>query len=176
MKRFLAVLRARNIEFLRDRSALMWNILMPVLIIFAFAFLFTKGDEGFYKVGVIDKNKNSTEFVDFLALKHVQFVPVTEKNSGIEKIEHHQLDMLVDIGNRPHRRQVGDGEDRREEPFLTVQVQLWLRELRHLLRKVQAETAPPEFKRRLEPLVDDWSTQSIVVDAPEQARVTEVIA
>ena len=28
-----------------------------------------------------------------------------------------------------------------------------------------AETAPPEFKRRLEPLVDDWSAQSIVVGA-----------
>ena len=39
-----------------------------------------------------------------------------------------------------------------------------------------AETALPEFKRRLEPLVDDWSAQSIVVGTPEQARVTEVIA
>jgi galactokinase len=28
-----------------------------------------------------------------------------------------------------------------------------------------AETALPEFKRRLEPLVDDWSAQSIVVGA-----------
>jgi galactokinase len=39
-----------------------------------------------------------------------------------------------------------------------------------------AETALPEFERRLEPLVDDWSAQSIVVGTPEQARVTEVIA
>jgi len=39
-----------------------------------------------------------------------------------------------------------------------------------------AETALPEFRRRLEPLVDDWSAQSIVVGTPEQARVTEVIA
>jgi len=39
-----------------------------------------------------------------------------------------------------------------------------------------AETTLAEFERRLEPLVDDWSAQSIVVGAPEQARVTEVIA
>ena len=38
------------------------------------------------------------------------------------------------------------------------------------------ETALSDFEQQLEPLVDDWSTQSIVVDAPEQARVTEVIA
>jgi galactokinase len=39
-----------------------------------------------------------------------------------------------------------------------------------------AETALPEFEQQLEPLVDDWSAQSIVVGTPEQARVTEVIA
>jgi galactokinase len=39
-----------------------------------------------------------------------------------------------------------------------------------------AETALPDFERQLEPLVDDWSAQSIVVGTPEQARVTEVIA
>ena len=31
-----------------------------------------------------------------------------------------------------------------------------------------AETALPEFKRRLEPLVDDWSAQSIVVGTPAE--------
>jgi galactokinase len=38
------------------------------------------------------------------------------------------------------------------------------------------ETALPDFERQLEPLIDDWSAQSIVVGTPEQARVTEVIA
>jgi len=31
--RFLAVLKARNLEFLRDRSALGWNIALPVFIV-----------------------------------------------------------------------------------------------------------------------------------------------
>jgi len=38
-----------------------------------------------------------------------------------------------------------------------------------------AETALPDFQKRLQPLVDDWPTQSIVIGTPEQARVTEVI-
>ena len=39
-----------------------------------------------------------------------------------------------------------------------------------------AETALSDFQKRLQPLVDDWPTQSIVIGTPEQARVTEVIA
>ena len=38
------------------------------------------------------------------------------------------------------------------------------------------ETALPDIERQLEPLVDNWSDQSIVIGTPEQARVTEVIA
>ena len=43
------------------------------------------------------------------------------------------------------RRRVGEGDDAREEPFLTVQSQLWVRELRQLLRKVQAPADGIEF-------------------------------
>jgi galactokinase len=39
-----------------------------------------------------------------------------------------------------------------------------------------AETALPDLERRLDPLVDDWETQTIVVGEPEKAGVTEVIA
>jgi galactokinase len=39
-----------------------------------------------------------------------------------------------------------------------------------------AEEALPELERRLQPLVEDWSRQVIVVDKPEAAKVTEVIA
>ena len=40
---------------------------------------------------------------------------------------------------------------------------------------LMTEAALPDFEQQLEPLVDDWPTQSIVVGTPEQARVTEVI-
>jgi len=38
------------------------------------------------------------------------------------------------------------------------------------------ERALPDFERKMRPLVDDWSTQSMVVGTSKQARVTEVIA
>ena len=39
-----------------------------------------------------------------------------------------------------------------------------------------AEEALPELERRLQPLVEDWSRQVIVIDKPEAAKVTEVVA
>ena len=38
------------------------------------------------------------------------------------------------------------------------------------------ETALPDIERQLEPLIEDWSAQSLVIGVPEKARVTEVIA
>jgi len=38
------------------------------------------------------------------------------------------------------------------------------------------ETALSDLKQRMQPLIDDWSLRSIVIRAPEKARVTEVIA
>ncbi|MDY0007643.1 MAG: hypothetical protein RBS22_12550, partial [Spongiibacteraceae bacterium] len=52
MKRLLAVFIARNKEFLRDRAALGWNLLFPVLIVAGFAFAFSGEPAPLYKVGV----------------------------------------------------------------------------------------------------------------------------
>lgn len=95
MKRFLAILRARNIEFARDRSALTWNILLPVLLIFGFSFLFSGNQKSSYKVGVFGHGATISEA--FLKVNYVDFVPVLDLEKAIEKVRHHQLDMLVDL-------------------------------------------------------------------------------
>ena len=53
-KRFMALLSTRNKEFLRDRSSVSWNILMPVLIVIGFAFTFT-GDFADQYVELLDR-------------------------------------------------------------------------------------------------------------------------
>jgi hypothetical protein len=52
-KRFWAVFVCRNLEFLRDRSALTWNLLFPVSLIAGFAFAFSGPGLDSYKVGVM---------------------------------------------------------------------------------------------------------------------------
>ncbi|MDH5518770.1 MAG: ABC transporter permease [Gammaproteobacteria bacterium] len=94
--RFLALLNTRNKEFLRDRSSLGWNILMPVLIVAGFSFAFS-GDIGKqFKVGVINQNLASSVSQKFMQLKHIEFYQVDDFERAVSKVERHQVDMLLD--------------------------------------------------------------------------------
>jgi len=96
VRRFLAVLRARNHEFFRDRSAWGWNIAFPILIVMGFAYAFSGDALDLYKVGVhgaaATGNNNA-----FFETRYIQFIPVTELTEAITKVERHQLDMLFDL-------------------------------------------------------------------------------
>ena len=99
-KRFLALLLTRNKEFIRDRSSLSWNILMPVLIVAGFSFAFS-GDIGKqYKVGVINQSLATDVANTFLTMKHIEFYSVeSDENSvsrSVTKVQRHQVDMLLD--------------------------------------------------------------------------------
>jgi len=93
-RRFLAVLTARNREFMRDRMALSWNIVLPVLIVIGFAFAFTSNDNDLFKVGVHGTVEQSRPF---LATKHIRFIPIDDIKTGVSKVQRHQLDMLLDL-------------------------------------------------------------------------------
>ena len=97
--RFLALFLTRNKEFLRDRSSLSWNILMPVLIVAGFSFAFS-GDIGKqFKVAVINQAAATQQAQDFLKLKHIEFYSVnnleSEVTNSINKVQRHQVDMLL---------------------------------------------------------------------------------
>ncbi|MFK5915762.1 MAG: ABC transporter permease [Woeseiaceae bacterium] len=99
-QRFLALLLTRNKEFLRDRSSLSWNILMPVLIVAGFSFAFSGDIGNEYKVGVINKDQATSSSHHFLNLKYIEFYKVENSASqhqhAIAKVQRHQVDMLLD--------------------------------------------------------------------------------
>lgn len=99
MKRFLAILHARNMEFIRDKSSLGWNILFPLLLVLAFAAVFSGTPKPLFKVGVLgDMTSSAKANAQFLQTRYVQFIPVDSERAGIDKVEHFQLDMLLDLG------------------------------------------------------------------------------
>ncbi len=101
-RRILAVLVARNREFYRDRAGLGWNIFMPILMVLAFAFIFTGEPEDQFKIGVVTEDGSlSAKATGLLALRHIRFVPFADAESAIPKVERHQLDLLVDLRVRP---------------------------------------------------------------------------
>lgn len=101
-RRILAVLIARNREFYRDRAGLGWNIFMPIIMVLAFAFIFTGEPEDQFKIGVMSTDASLPVAPDgLLALKYVRFVPFSDIQEAIHKVERHQLDLLVDPRMEP---------------------------------------------------------------------------
>ncbi len=92
MRRFLAVLHARNIEFVRDRAALSWGIIFPLLLMLSFALIFDAGDQNLYKVGTIGQGQHS-----FLKSRYIQFIPLPDQDSAITKVKRHQIDLLLNL-------------------------------------------------------------------------------
>jgi ABC-2 type transport system permease protein len=97
MKKFFAILHARNMEFIRDKSSLGWNILFPLLLVLSFAFVFSGDAKPLFKVGVIgDTTRLTKSEQEFFNMKYVQFITIDDLTKALDKVEHFQLDMLVD--------------------------------------------------------------------------------
>lgn len=101
-QRFWAVFLCRNREFLRDRSSLTWNLLLPLSLMAGFAAAFSGPNLYLYKVGVLgaadpsDPGQSSA----FFQTRYVQFIPATSLATALPKVERHQLDFLIEPASR----------------------------------------------------------------------------
>ncbi len=97
-RRFLAVFHARNIEFVRDRSSVSWNLLVPVLLVLVMAWIFWEDSRPLFKVGVVDRSGEfDSDAHTFFTTRHIQFVVVDDEALAIRKVARHQLDMLLNL-------------------------------------------------------------------------------
>lgn len=96
MHRILAVLYARNLEFIRDRSSLGWNIFMPLVLVFGLAIIFSGEDTSQFKVAVLRDAQGAPQAHPFFDTRFIEFIPVTDVEETLRKVGRHQLDMLFD--------------------------------------------------------------------------------
>jgi len=92
LRRFRAVLAARNREFIRDRASWMWSLFFPVVMVIGLAILFSDEDQTRFQVGVLSADTPNA----LSELRYTAFVPIEESAVGVEKVERHQLDALID--------------------------------------------------------------------------------
>ena len=97
-KRIFAIFRARNLEFVRDRGSLSWNLILPIVLMFGLSWIFSAGERSAYTIGVLqDDQQIDMTSHPFLETQHVDFVPVTSLATGERQIARHQLDLLLQL-------------------------------------------------------------------------------
>lgn len=104
LQRIFAMTHARNLEFVRDRSALGWNLLLPVLLVLGLATIFSGDGQALYKVGVLVDQPDAplpvTESEPLMGLAFTDYVPEPDTERALRLVERHQVDLLVDFGTR----------------------------------------------------------------------------
>lgn len=114
IKRFWAMFKARNREFFRDRSAFGWNFLFPFLLVAGFGIIFNGKVYNDYKVGLFPLEKAPLAAAAralpdrFQKLKQIEFIGFATLDDGLDKLRHHKVDFLVELGPRPYRYWVNE--------------------------------------------------------------------
>lgn len=93
--RLMVLFIARNREFFRDRQALIWNFLFPVLVIGGVVFANHNSDRPLVKVGYIGPQSQT----DFFTIPQVKFISYENATVGVEKIQNYQADLVIDVQN-----------------------------------------------------------------------------
>jgi ABC-type multidrug transport system permease subunit len=97
LSRIYAIFRARNLEFVRDRGSMSWNIILPVALMFGLSFIFG-ADRAEYTVGVLQSGTEiDSSAHPFLETRYIQFVAVNDEVSGFRRVARHQLDLLLQV-------------------------------------------------------------------------------
>lgn len=102
-RRFWAVFRARNLEFVRDRSSMSWNLMFPFLILLGFAFIFDGEDKPRYKVGVLTEGASADTLPDSHPLKDlrfIEFVSYADVDVAKQKVSQHGVDLVIEPESR----------------------------------------------------------------------------
>lgn len=95
VKRFYAVLVARNLEFVRDYASLGWGLIYPIFIVVGFAFIFNH-QQALYTVGTIGEDTISAPGLLGLGPELVDIAPQDDAENAVRKVERHGLDLLIE--------------------------------------------------------------------------------
>jgi ABC-2 type transport system permease protein len=102
MKQFRAIVKARTMEFIRDRGTFFWNLIFPILLVAGFSIAFSGEDETLFKVGLIG-GPRAEQQGEFYQLKQIDFIeydinaPDYDKDKILQKVRLHQMDMVIDL-------------------------------------------------------------------------------
>ncbi|MBP4040385.1 ABC transporter permease [Aeromonas sp. SrichE-2G] len=96
IKRIGALFYARTLEFVRDRAALVWNLVFPLLLVIGFSLIFSGPPKPLVQIGVVGVLPATYAPLHDVPLLRV--IHYDEAEKGRLKVRHHQLDLLISPG------------------------------------------------------------------------------
>jgi len=97
LARLLAVWHARNLEFLRDRSAMIFTLAVPLLTVVGMSFVFGGAPRPLFKVGVLTSALKA-EHHPFLHERYFDFVAEPRLDQALHAVSRNELDLLMAPG------------------------------------------------------------------------------
>lgn len=92
MNQLLALFKARNKEYYRDKGSLSWSFIMPPLIIGVIALAFSRSEPPLFKVGI----HQNTQIPAVIAnADYIQTIVFSDQELALQKVRHHQIDLLL---------------------------------------------------------------------------------
>jgi len=100
MNQFTAMVKARTMEFIRDRATFFWNLLFPLLLVFGFSFAFSSNQDTLFKVAEWGSPPGLDLLSDFHSIEEIEFISYDSGEQTLDellkKLRMHQLDLVVD--------------------------------------------------------------------------------
>lgn len=94
MREFLAIFKARNIEFYRDRAGMAWAFIFPLLIIVGCALAFANPDSTVFKIGVLGE-PGDYQHIELLQQDYIKTIAYQDPQKAQQRIRYHQIDLLL---------------------------------------------------------------------------------
>lgn len=122
LSRIVAVWKARNLEFLRDRMAMGWNLLLPLLVVLVFGLGFNGDSSAQYQIGLLGTDRMPEPFA---GIPHLRHLPQHDLAGALRKVERHQLDVLLDPASRRYWRNDASARGLHAERLLRLDLEGW---------------------------------------------------
>ncbi|MBU0957120.1 MAG: ABC transporter permease [Spirochaetes bacterium] len=101
IKQFFAMVKARTMEFVRDRGTFFWNLLFPLFLVFGISFAFSGGEQKMFKIAVVGGvdplARVAQTGVPLASMEQMQLIAYDEAALALAKLERHQVDMVLDL-------------------------------------------------------------------------------
>jgi ABC-2 type transport system permease protein len=121
-KQIGAIIWARNLEFFRDKAALSWNVLFPLLLIAGIYFGFNNDTTYSFKAGVVGQAsdlKQELITLPIIDLNYIKYVDIENEAKGLQSLSRFGLDILID----PVHKEYWFNQESKEGYFLDKLIQ-----------------------------------------------------